>query len=372
MINVTQKHDCYGCAACAMKCPVDCIRMVEDNEGFLYPQVDRNLCTDCGLCDSVCPLNMKYSLSDSPDVYACKNKNVKIRLESTSGGAFTSLAEHVLDEKGVVYGAMFDKDFHVIHGCVERKEDVYKLRGSKYSQSVMGTTYKEAEEYLQKGVQVLFSGTPCQIGGLRSYLGKEYDNLIAVDLVCHGVPSPRVYREHVASLKAKYREEIKNIYFRDKNRGWKLFSFSVYFKKNIYSQGKFDDLFMRGFLACYYLRPSCHKCIFKGRNRGSDITIGDYWGVHTRFPAYDDDLGVGLVIVNNERGNEVWGKITNTLDVLKSDIEHAAKYNHSYANSVPSHPKREQFFSDLNAMEFEKVMEKYCADEALRPVESGH
>ena len=346
--------------------------MEEDEEGFLYPKVDEALCTDCGLCDMVCPLNAKFSLGDSPNVYACKNKDIKVRLESTSGGAFTPMAEYVLEKGGLVFGAMFDKDFNVVHGHVSDKAELFRLRGSKYSQSVMDRTYKEAEESLEQGRLVLFSGTPCQIAGLRSFLRKDYHNLIAVDLICHGVPSPKVYREYVASLKKKYNEEIKKITFRDKNRGWKLFSFSIYFKKNLYSQAKWDDVFMRGFLAGYYLRPSCHACLFKGRNRGSDITIADYWGVHTRFPEYDDDLGVGLVIVNTGRGDEVWEQIAPCLDVLKSDLEHGAMYNLSYGGPVPAHPGRERFFADLQTMDFDKVMEMHCNDPDLKWVESGH
>jgi len=372
VITIGKKSDCYGCGACAMKCPVDSIRMVEDEEGFPYPRVERELCTDCGLCDSACPLNMKFSLPDPPEAYACKNPNMRIRLESTSGGSFTPLAEHVLAKGGVVFGAMFDRDFAVVHGVAKTKEELYRFRGSKYSQSVMGTAYKEAEAYLEKGVPVLFSGTPCHIAGLRSYLGKEYDHLLAVDLICHGVPSPRVYREYVALLKGRYREEIRKVAFRDKVRGWKMFSFSVYFQRNLYSQSKVDDLFFRGFLACYFLRPSCHTCAFKGRNRGSDITIADYWGVHTRFPEYDDDLGVALVIANTGKGRDAWARVAPGMDVLVSDLEHAVGHNRSYAGPVPPHPDRDRFFSDLNSMRFEEVMEKHCGDPDLRPVDSGH
>ena len=371
MINVTQKNDCYGCAACVNACPAACIHMVEDNEGFLYPQVEQSSCNDCGLCDEACPVNCEFSLTRSPDVYACKNNNAKIRLESTSGGSFTPMAEHVLDNNGVVFGAMFDQDFRVIHSQAENREELARFRRSKYAQSVMGDSYRAAEEYLKQGRQVLFSGTPCQIGGLKSFLRKEYDNLITVDLICHGVASPRVYREYVASLKNKYKEEIRSIAFRDKNRGWKLFSFSIYFEKNVYSQGRFDDLFLRGFLACYFIRPSCHKCAFKGRNRGSDLTIADYWGIQTRFPEFDDDLGVALVIVNSERGRKVWEQISPAMEVITSELEHATRYNLAYASSVPAHAKREQFFADLDSLEFEKVMEKYCDDAALRPIQDN-
>lgn len=372
MIEIVKKSDCYGCGACASRCPAGSIRMVEDDEGFPYPRVDRELCTDCGACDAACPLEVKLSLPDPPEAYACKNLDARIRLESTSGGSFTALAEHVLEKGGVVYGAMFDRDFRVVHGNAMKKEDLYRFRGSKYSQSVTGNAYREAEGYLEKGVPVLFSGTPCQVAGLRSYLGREYGHLLAVDLICHGVPSPRVYREYVALLKERYREEIRKVAFRDKVRGWKMFSFSVYFTRNLYSQSKVDDLFFRGFLACSFLRPSCHTCRFKGRNRGSDITIADYWGVHTRFPEYDDDLGVALVIANTARGREAWGKAASRMDVLRSDLEHAVSHNHSYADPVPPSPGRERFFADLNALPFGEVMEKHCGDPNLRPVECGH
>ena len=372
MIAVTDKRRCYGCGACASRCTEASITMVEDEEGFLYPKVDVDTCTDCGLCDIACPVNGTLALTETPDVYACKNNNARVRLESTSGGCFTLMAEHALEQKGVVFGAIFDQGFQVVHGAIERKDDVWKLRGSKYSQSVIGDTFQQAETYLQAGRQVLFSGTPCQIAGLRSFLDRDYPNLLAVDLICHGVPSPKVYRQYLGLLKDRYGEEIEKVAFRDKNRGWKLFSFSIFFKQNLYSQAKFDDLFMRGFLASYFLRPACHACLFKGRNRASDITVADYWGVHTRFPEYDDDLGVGLVIVNDDKGRAVWDRIAPDMDVLRSDLQHAAMYNHSYATPVPSHPRRDQFFVDLNRLPFHEVMQKYCGDPDLRPVPSGH
>ncbi|MBE0582478.1 MAG: Coenzyme F420 hydrogenase/dehydrogenase, beta subunit C-terminal domain, partial [Desulfofustis sp.] len=220
--------------------------------------------------------------------------------------------------------------------------------------------------------EVLFSGTPCQVAGLKKYLMNDYENLVTVDLICHGVPSPKVYREYISLLQNMYAEEIKKVDFRDKNRGWKLFSFSVFFEKNLYSQSKMNDLFMRGFLACYFLRPSCHICEFKGRNRGSDLTIADYWGVHTKFPEYDDDLGVALVLVNTEKGARVWNEASPNLDVKISDFTHAVKHNLSYDSPVLPHPRREKFFQDLRERNLQEVITEYCGAPDLIPTECGH
>ena len=372
MITITRKEDCYGCNACVSRCGEDALKMVEDEEGFPYPKGDADLCIDCGACEAVCPLHHRFDLPPDPAAYACKNPDTRVRMESTSGGSFTALAEAVLARGGVVFGAQFDEAFQVRHGQARTVEELKRFRRSKYSQSVIGDTFVQARDLLDRGVPVLFSGTPCQIAGLRTFLDADPVNLVTVDLICHGVPSPRVYREHVASLQARYREEVRKVDFRDKNRGWKMFSFSVFFEKNLYSQSKRHDLFMRGFLAAYFLRPTCHTCEFKGRNRGSDLTIADYWGVHTRFPEYDDDLGVALVLVNTDKGGRVWADASRKLHVIQSDHDHAVKHNHSYASPVPPHPERAGFFRDLNTRPFDEVMAERCGAPDLLPIESGH
>lgn len=369
MIHITDKYNCSGCFACVNKCPKDCISMIEDQEGFLYPQVDKQLCNDCGLCQKVCPMINNRPAKTRSDVYACKNKNEKIRLASSSGGVFTLLAEQVLNRKGVVFGAMFNSDFKVVHGYVQNKEELYKLRGSKYVQSLIGNTYKEAEKFLKQDKVVLFSGTPCQARGLKSYLQREYTNLIIVDLICHGVPSPKVFRNYVAVVRNLNKDEINNISFRDKSRGWKLFSFSIAFRKKSYSKSLVDDLYMKGFLQNMYLRPSCYKCRFKDFKSGSDITIADYWGIHTKIPEFDDDKGVSLVIVATDNGRKIFEQISPEMEMLQSELEHAVQYNPFSIHSALSHPKREQFFAELDRIDFQRLMEKYCDDGIYKKIE---
>lgn len=197
MISINDKKDCCGCAACVQRCPKQCITLHEDNEGFLYPQVDESLCIDCGLCEKVCPVINQADERTPLGVYAAKNPNESVRMQSSSGGVFTMLAERIIDEDGVVFGACFDERWEVVHSYVETKEALAKFRGSKYVQSKIGSTYQQVEGFLKSGRKVLFSGTPCQIAGLKKYLRKEYDNLLAVDFICHGVPSPGVFRTYL-------------------------------------------------------------------------------------------------------------------------------------------------------------------------------
>lgn len=203
MIQLDKKQTCTGCHACAAKCPKQCIKMISDTEGFWYPQIDEEECINCGLCERVCPIITPIKFEDpfSPMAYACYNRDEKVRLASSSGGIFTLIAEAVLKQGGVVFGAGFDEDFNVCHQCVERVEDLDKLRMSKYVQSKIGETYREAENFLKENRLVLFTGTPCQIGGLKAYLGKSYDNLITQDIICHGVPSPMVWEDYLAFRK---------------------------------------------------------------------------------------------------------------------------------------------------------------------------
>ena len=240
MIDIKEKNNCCGCSACVQICPKQCISMAADNEGFLYPQVNSAICIDCGLCEKVCLVINQSAPREPLVVYAAKNNNEDIRLKSSSGGIFTLLAEKVIEEGGVVFGAKFDADWNVIHDYTETIEGLAAFRGSKYVQSIIGDNFKTAKQFLNNGRKVLFSGTPCQIAGLKKYLRKEYDNLLTVDVVCHGVPSPMVWRDYLDYKRAK-RAAGKNtvssslkelpvitgISFRDKTKGWKKYGFRI-------------------------------------------------------------------------------------------------------------------------------------------------
>lgn len=240
MINILDKKDCCGCASCAQVCPKQCISMNEDCEGFLYPKVDSAVCVDCGLCEKVCPvINKGYTIVPLA-TYAAKNKDEKIRYKSSSGGVFTLIAEQILADGGVVFGARFNENWEVIHDYAETVEGLEAFRGSKYVQSVIGDNYKYAKQFLLEGRNVLFSGTPCQIAGLKKFLRKEYENLLTVEVVCHGVPSPKVWRDYLQYKRAQHvvgkntvsssideLPMITGISFRDKISGWKKFGFKI-------------------------------------------------------------------------------------------------------------------------------------------------
>lgn len=361
---------CCGCASCVQRCPKQCILLSEDGEGFLYPRIDESLCVDCGLCEQVCPVLNPQSKQAPLSVVAAKNRSEQERMASSSGGVFLPLARDVIKKNGVVFGAVFDEAWEVKHVCAERMEEVFPMMGSKYLQSRIGNTYREAETFLKQGRDVMFVGTPCQIAGLRAFLRhKEYPNLLAVDFVCHGVPSPGVWRQYLAetysekpplaagkntvllsSLNAK--SPIGDIKFRDKcESGWKKYRFVVR-KKSASKADKNSVLssdiynmnpFMRGFLSNLYLRPSCHNCKCKQGTSHSDITIADFWGIHVVAPHFDDDKGVSLVLVNTEKGKACFARLG--MDVLSASLQQARRYNGAFNERTQAHSKRDVFFT---------------------------
>lgn len=366
MIKITDKKNCTGCYACLNTCPQSCITMKDDFEGFWYPVVDYNKCINCGLCENVCPVMHKTQENNEPRAYACINKNEIIRMKSSSGGIFTLVAEHVIDNNGVVFGASFDKGFTVVHSYVESKEDLEKFRGSKYVQSKIGDAYKQAELFLREGRQVLFSGTPCQIAGLKSFLQREYDNLLCIDIVCHGVPSPKVWERYISYHENRAGASVKRIAFRRKDNGWKRYSISLSFNNDTEYIETFDgDLYMRAFLKNVCLRPSCYACNFKTLHRQSDITLADFWGIQNLLPKMDDDKGTSLVFINSVRGESVFKKIKDKILCEEVDINKAVEYNLSAIKSVEKNPKRDKFFKELDQVPFDQLVKKYCSDGIL-------
>lgn len=329
MIQIIDKAKCCGCNACAQRCPKQCITMYEDEEGFLYPEVDVKDCIDCGLCEKVCPVLNQCESRLPLQVFAAKNKNEDQRLRSSSGGIFILLAEYIIKQGGVVFGARFDKNWEVEHAYAEAFENLESLMRSKYVQSRIDNTYKEAEQFLKQGRKVLFVGTPCQIVGLKKFLRKDYENLLAVDFICHGVPSPGIWRNYLKEIQTersggteekavsfssqKSESLITGINFREKQLGgygWKKFGFVVHTrslsasdKNSVLLSSDFGaNTFMGGFLANLYLRPSCYQCPAKAGKSFSDLTIGDFWGIDKFKPDFDDDKGVGAVLVYTQKG----------------------------------------------------------------------
>lgn len=361
--KLSDKKDCMGCHGCANVCPQKCINMIADDEGFLYPNVDYNICIGCKKCINVCPIINKVEIDNDPIAYACINNDDVIRLDSSSGGVFTLLAEEVIDRGGVVFGATFNDDFKVEHNYVETKEELWTLRGSKYVQSKIGFTYKQAKEFLISGRVVLFTGTPCQIGGLISYLGKSYTNLITIDIICHGVPSPDVWHKYVKFRENEAGSPAKSIAFRRKDEGWKRYSVSFLFKNNTeYRQNSRKDLYMRAFLKDVCLRPSCHRCNFKTLNRQSDITLADFWGIQNLLPEMDDDKGTSLIFINSHIGKVKFNEISDRMIYREVDIHQAVKYNSAAIKSVKPNINREKFLTDMNSITFDRLVKKYCTD----------
>lgn len=350
MIEIIDKGKCCGCHGCTNICPKSCISMEVDNEGFWYPKVDKNLCIDCHLCEKVCPI---LEVPRKKEVfttltYACKNKNDEVRVESSSGGVFSLLCKYVINREGVVFGASYDEDFNVRHTYVETLEECAQFRSSKYVQSKIGDTYKKVRTFLNQGRVVLFSGTPCQIEGLSGYLRKEYPNLIKVDIACHGVPSPKVYREYVTNLEREYHSKLTSLSFRNKDTGWNTYSFKAEFENGkVHQEIGYDNIYMKGFLSDIYLRPSCFECEFKKPRTTADITLGDYWGVKDIHPEFSDEKGVSLIFVHSQKGKDIFDQVSVNLEVVESDFDYATKCNPSIIKHAPYQPKRQQFFELL-------------------------
>jgi len=323
--------------------------MEPDREGFWYPRVDAEVCTECGLCDEACPIISPTIHNGSVSAFACINRNDEIREKSSSGGVFSLIAEAIIIRNGIVFGAGFDENFDVVHGWTHSIEGLSAFRGSKYVQSRIGNALIEVQEFLEAGRPVLFSGTPCQIAGLYSYLGKEYSNLFCVDIVCHGVPSPRVWQRYRMQMEERCRAQVQRIAFRRKDCGWKLYSVSFSFDNDTeYSQPLTNDIYMKGFLSNLYLRASCYSCHFKSLNRPSDITLADFWGIENVLPHLDDDKGTSLVLVHTEKGAAMLATLADKMICEKVDVNKAISFNSSVIKSVAMNSKREEFFTELD------------------------
>lgn len=385
MIHIIDKSKCCGCNACVQRCPKHCITIQEDEEGFLYPVVDQSVCIDCGLCEKVCPVINPNETRQPLQVFAAKNRNEDQRLRSSSGGIFILLAEHIIKQGGVVFGARFDKNWEVEHVYAETLEELEPLMRSKYVQSRIGNTYKEAEQFLKQGRQVLFVGTPCQIAGLKKFLRKEYENLLAVDFICHGVPSPGVWRKYLEELKSERSEDagkntilssslktesvITGINFREKQLGgynWKKYGFVVHAQspsrndqnRVLLSTTFSTNIYMKGFLSDLYLRPSCYKCLVKAGRSSSDLTIGDFWGIEYISSSFYDEQGISSLVLNTSRGIFLFKKIKQGLIIKSSSLEEVVKKNSSYIRSSEMHPWRNYFFCNLKLVSFTDLIDR--------------
>lgn len=359
MIKAPEKG-CTGCAACANICPQNCINMKEDRDGFFYPNIEYDNCIECRLCENICPLNKKEQQElVLPQAYAAFINDEELRMGSSSGGCFSVIAKWVIKQNGVVYGAAYDNSFKVFHLCVDNINDLSKLRGAKYAESYLGTTFKEILSRLELGQFVLFSGTPCQVAGLKAYLRKDYDNLISVDCVCHGIPSPRAWKEYLKiRMKEDDEEELPcSINLRSKKTGWSRYQYSSKFQ---YLDGKeftcknSYNLFMKLFVGNYINRESCNDCKFKGYGRLSDFTLGDFWGIWDIMPELDDNKGTSVVLLQSEKSKKIWGEIKNEMTYREVTLEQASQQNPSMLFSSKAQEKREMVLGQIRSGKIEE------------------
>jgi coenzyme F420-reducing hydrogenase beta subunit len=362
MLLYERKEECCGCTACMSICPKKAITMIPDEEGFLYPSINHELCIECDLCKQVCPFSDTCKTSgnyDQPLVYAAKHKDDNVRMNSSSGGMFTAISDYILDIDGVVYGAAFDEKFVVRHQKAETAEERNKFRGSKYVQSNLIGVFEDIKNELKKGRHVLFTGTPCQNAGLGSYLNKNYDNLCLCDIVCHGTPTPLLWKDYISFLEETGKSRLIQYFFRYKVAGWRGYNVYTLFDNGKSKLNTPDVMtYANIFGSDLALRPACHNCKFCNFSRPSDITIGDFWGIEKSMPDFDDNTGVSLVLTNSSKGQELFERISKNLYYRESNTTDCLQHN-LRTPSQPS-PRRDKFWQDYKNKGFEYVLKKYA------------
>lgn len=362
MIEIKEKSMCAGCGACAMSCPKNCISMEADSEGFLYPRVNKDSCINCGLCERVCPF-LNPSETKVLKAYGFNTLDDEIRRESSSGGAFSAFSQYILDRGGVVFGVELSSDCrHAEFTAVTDKNELYRLRKSKYMQADTGDSFKQALNYLNEGREVLFTGTPCQINGLKKFLNKDFENLICADIVCHGAPSEKLWNRYVDYMNEKPDGKISSVNFRCKKNGWKQYGIEIKKENNsTVLEERAKNPYISMFLDDYCLRPSCYDCKAKGNNL-SDITMGDFWGIDNVLSEMNDDKGSSLIIVRTAKGRRLLEAIENNALIKETEYEKAVSYNPAEFKSVERPQKRQNFYEDLNNESFERMIKLYATE----------
>lgn len=362
MIDKIITDNCTGCYACQNICSLNAIQLVPNKEGFVYPTVDYTKCIHCTQCVANCPSLATYAPDTTfpPFVYAAWHRENTIRLESTSGGVFSALAEAVLNRNGYVVGAYYDSNFQISHTIIHRSEDLALLRQSKYAQSRINNVFRTIKDLLQHQQTVLFCGTPCQVAGLQKYLKKDYANLLCCDFICRGVISPKVYQKFLSDMHPNNHAQLEKVHFKNKEFGWNCFSTKLSFDDgSTYHMDRDHDYYMRGYLKHnLYLRPSCHQCQYKTLPRISDISLGDFWGIGNYDPTLDNDAGTSVVLVNSCKGQQLFSWAADQLQVHPRTLEEVLSGNSCLLHSAPEGKYRNYFFKHIDHCTFSELIER--------------
>lgn len=360
-----RREDCCGCTACRSICPTNAISMETDAEGFLYPRIDAYLCIDCGLCRQTCAFQKGYDSSSnfqSPYVFAVKHSSDEVRARSSSGGFFTAISDHVLNMGGLVYGAAFTDGFRVIHRRVRTIEGRDLLRGSKYVQSEMEHCFLDVKHDLEERLFVMFTGTPCQCASLRRYLETaevETLSLITLDIICYGTPSYKPFKDFIAFLEEEEGCKVCEFKFRSKEKGWGSTETVVYEDGRGDFISRRSQLYKKLFFSNLCLRPCCHECRYTNLKRASEITMADFWGIEDTLPEFKDDLGVSVVLLNNAKGRELFGKLQDCLISVESSLQACLSKQSALKTPAAKRPERQEFWKDYAAYGFRHALDRY-------------
>lgn len=369
MIDKVSIQDCALCGACINACPVDAITLSKPYLDFCYPDIDVNRCIHCNECEKACPILGEKSKPEDgfPIAFAARSKDDSVRMRSSSGGIFYELASYILAEGGYICGAVFDEDFHVRHIVSNTQKDLRRMMGSKYAQSDVGYCYREIREKLDAGERVLFSGCPCQVAGLRSYLGKPYQGLLLVELICHGIPGDRMLQTYIGMREKQYGAKLKQLAFRNKAKGWHNSSVRMEFENGkTYQEAMTQDTYMQGYFRCITLRESCFSCRFRNYASGGDLIIGDFWGAEIEAPDIDDNKGISAVIVASKKGNAFLKSIP--LPCYPVEIETILRYNQGLVSSFRVGAQRPEFYEYAAKYSLEKAIAIFLQEKLLQKI----
>ena len=360
MIEISDKRKCVGCANCVQVCPVQCIRFIPDEEGFMYPLADSTQCIGCDRCHQVCPVEQSLSLEEldgGTKAYGAYHQNDAIRMQSSSGGVFSALAIQTIRSQGIVYGATMTTDCRVEHIPIQQEEDLSLLQKSKYVQSDVKGIFPQIKKHLDEGKKILFCGTPCQVKALHTFLGVRGERLLTVEVVCHGVPSPMVFRKYMEEEKAE------SMVFRRKERSWSDYDVEIRYRSGrVRRERAAQNLYMRGFLQNWFLRPSCAACPAKDFSSGADITLGDFWGGEKLAPELFDKKGTSIVFLHTNRACEIWSEINDNLVFAAVPSDKAMEGNECISRSVVFPLRRGDFWKDVRAKGVHFSLRRYAGD----------